>query len=145
MKHSLDQSLIDLYEDEYLRYADLAKQFAFALTLSQKKAFEVTKAAYARVVSNMSQQHTSSQKKQAVLKAVLHESKNLSQSTATDAEPSLVQVFKKLDLEQRAVTYLVDVVGFLVEEVARIFLQKSESDVRAIIAACRENTIQNLT
>lgn len=145
MKQSLDQSLIDLYEDEYLRHADLAKQFAFALTLSQKKAFELTKAAYSKVIPNMSQEHTSSQKKELVLRAVLEEAKQLGGSGSTDAEPSFVGLLKKFDLEQRALTYLVDVLGYLVEEAARIFLQKNEADVRTILAGCREKAIQSLT
>lgn len=146
MKQHIDQAAIDLYEDEFLRHADLVKQFAFALTLSQKRAFELTKSVYEKVLLNMAQHSAASQKKDLLLKLVYEAAAEGGKgSGGADKTPGFVSVFQKFSQQERAVCYLVDGLGYLVEEVGRVFLRMDEREVRTILAHCREKTMQGLS
>ena len=116
----IDESLVNIYEEHFLRHADTVYRFAFALTLSLDGASQCVRETYKVIAANLAKYA----------------------DTAEGGAHSMTKALQPLAISARAALVAIDVAGLDAVSAARV-LQMSDKDLRVHLAHARRTLLSS--
>lgn len=136
---TLDEAMINFYDEQLVTQADTVFRFAFSLTLSHEGAGQITRASYKQVAQALPKFKPTGDKNPVELLLtecwkVYHDLKT---NKFPEAAIELVRALKPIPVETRAAVVAVDVLGLAAEEASRTLVM-SDKELRTHLALGRK-------
>ena len=138
----IDESLVNIYEEHFLRHADTVYRFAFALTLSLDGASQCVRETYKVIAANLAKYvDTAEGGANSILIEVCWRVFNEQKSKAfASGHSAVTKALQPLEISARAALVAIDVAGLDAVSAARV-LQMSDKDLRVHLAHARRTLL----
>jgi DNA-directed RNA polymerase specialized sigma24 family protein len=132
----IDQKTIERYQRDFYSQTDVVYRFGVVLTGSRDGAERLTEDTFRSIIEDFSEIKSGDDPVEVLLRFAWRSWQKISNERFHDWMQPTVNALRKLDREQRAALYLVDMIGVNPKNTA-VILEASEREVRENLAVAR--------
>lgn len=132
----VDQRALDRYQNEFYEHTDLVYRFGVILTGSREGAERLTEETFRALIDDFARVKATVNPLDLLMVLAWQAWNNIKSERFQDWSQPTVNALKKMSLNERAVLYVVDMVGIDPADAAKMF-GSNERTVRASLATAR--------